>query len=63
MEEGATYIRHDGHHAGHWPTFLVIIIIIIIIIIKHSWARVLQEGQQPLTEQRDANFRRNLEAT
>ena len=21
--EGATYIRHGGHHVGHWPTFLV----------------------------------------
>ena len=21
--EGATYIRQGGHHAGHWPTFLV----------------------------------------
>jgi len=21
--EGATYIRQDGHHVGHWPTFLV----------------------------------------
>jgi len=20
--EGATYIRHGGHHVGHWPTFL-----------------------------------------
>ena len=20
--EGATYIRQDGHHVGHWPTFL-----------------------------------------
>jgi len=19
--EGATYIRQDGHHVGHWPTF------------------------------------------
>jgi len=19
--EGATYIRHGGHHVGHWPTF------------------------------------------
>jgi len=19
--EGATYIRHDGNHVGHWPTF------------------------------------------
>jgi len=18
---GATYIRHGGHHVGHWPTF------------------------------------------
>jgi len=25
--EGATYIRQGGHHAGHWPTFLVIIIL------------------------------------
>ena len=23
--EGATYIRHGGHHVGHWPTFSVII--------------------------------------
>ena len=22
--EGATYIRQGGHHAGHWPTFLVV---------------------------------------
>ena len=21
--EGATYIQQDGHHVGHWPTFLV----------------------------------------
>ena len=21
--EGATYIRHGGHHVGHWPIFLV----------------------------------------
>jgi len=21
--EGATYIRHGGHHIGHWPTFLI----------------------------------------
>jgi len=21
--EGATYARQGGHHAGHWPTFLV----------------------------------------
>ena len=21
--EGVTYIRHGGHHIGHWPTFLV----------------------------------------
>jgi len=21
--EGITYIRQDGHHVGHWPTFLV----------------------------------------
>ena len=23
--EGATYIRQGGHHAGHWPTFLVMV--------------------------------------
>jgi len=22
--EGATYIRQGGHHAGHWPTFVVV---------------------------------------
>ena len=22
--EGTTYIRQDGHHIGHWPTFLVL---------------------------------------
>jgi len=22
--EGATFIRQGGHHAGHWPTFLVL---------------------------------------
>ena len=22
--ESATYIRHGGHHVGHWPTFLVL---------------------------------------
>ena len=21
VAEGATYIWHDGHHVGHWPTF------------------------------------------
>ena len=24
--EGATYIRHGGHHVGHWPTFLVFLL-------------------------------------
>jgi len=28
--EGATYIRQGGHHAGHWPTFLVIILMVKI---------------------------------
>jgi len=25
--EGATYVPQGGHHAGHWPTFLIIIIL------------------------------------
>jgi len=25
LTEGATYIRHGGHHVGHWPTFLVMV--------------------------------------
>jgi len=26
LTEGATYIRQSGHHAGHWPTFLVFVL-------------------------------------
>ena len=25
--EGATFIRHCGHHVGHWPTFLVLTVL------------------------------------
>jgi len=29
----ATYIPQDGHHVGHWPTFLVINITSVILIL------------------------------
>jgi len=31
--EGATYIRQDGHHVRHWPTFLVIYILFMHVCI------------------------------
>jgi len=30
--EGATYIRHGGHHVGHWPTFLVSFFVLVSLI-------------------------------
>jgi len=30
--EGATYIRQGGHHAGHWPTFLVVSVCACVLV-------------------------------
>jgi len=40
--DGATYIRQDGHHVGHWPTFLVHYLLPLLSIVichfrKESW--------------------------
>jgi len=32
--ESATYIRHGGHHVGHWPTFLVLLYVYVYMWIN-----------------------------
>jgi len=34
--EGATYIRQDGHHVGHWPTFLVLILFLLYLFLTRA---------------------------
>jgi len=43
--EGATYIRQDDHHVGHWPTFLVLFI--YLLVFKTQWQRMTSATNMP----------------